>query len=477
MTAAIYCRISQDRTGEGLGVARQEKDCRALAERLGLPVHRVYIDDDTSAYSGKPRPQYSAMMDDVRAGRVSAVICWHADRLHRSPRELESYIDATEQARIVTHTVTSGDLDLSTSSGRAVARTVGAWARFESEHKAERIGRKMRELSEAGKFTGGLVPFGWAMAGDGRNRHPVLVEDEANIVRQATERFLAGESIGALTRWVNSTGTLTRNGKTWKHITLRQVLRRPKNAGLATVAGEVVGPSTFPAIVTEEQWRAVVAELDRPDRLTASSSRVRHLLSGLARCGTCGGVMGAGMVKRSGQRITIYRCRDVHAATRTGRGGAPHPQRMVDPIDDYVTAVVIAYLESADPASLMSTEDAVDVQKLQAERASIRDSLNALAEQFAEGNITASQMGTASKRLAERLEGVTDRLEGAAMGSPLAEVAAADTTVRDWWDVAGIEHRRAVIDALCTVHVDPVGKGRARVFHPDTVRIEWKAGQ
>jgi hypothetical protein len=52
--AAIYVRISSDRTGAGLGVARQEEDCRALCERLGWQVVRVYPDNDVSAYSGKP---------------------------------------------------------------------------------------------------------------------------------------------------------------------------------------------------------------------------------------------------------------------------------------------------------------------------------------------------------------------------------------------------------------------------------------
>ena len=39
---AIYTRISNDREGGGLGVARQEVDCRALAERLGWDVVDVY---------------------------------------------------------------------------------------------------------------------------------------------------------------------------------------------------------------------------------------------------------------------------------------------------------------------------------------------------------------------------------------------------------------------------------------------------
>lgn len=33
--AAIYCRLSQDRSGEGLGVERQEQMCRQFASRSG----------------------------------------------------------------------------------------------------------------------------------------------------------------------------------------------------------------------------------------------------------------------------------------------------------------------------------------------------------------------------------------------------------------------------------------------------------
>src|SRR5215467_3823613 len=77
--AGIYVRISSDRTGAGLGVARQEEDCRALCERAGWPVHRVYVDNDVSAYSGKPRPAWQQLMGDVTAGLVTAVVCWHVD--------------------------------------------------------------------------------------------------------------------------------------------------------------------------------------------------------------------------------------------------------------------------------------------------------------------------------------------------------------------------------------------------------------
>jgi DNA invertase Pin-like site-specific DNA recombinase len=53
---AVYVRISSDPTGAGLGVARQEEDCREMCGRLGWPAPHVYRDNDVSAYSGRPRP-------------------------------------------------------------------------------------------------------------------------------------------------------------------------------------------------------------------------------------------------------------------------------------------------------------------------------------------------------------------------------------------------------------------------------------
>ena len=80
---AIYARISQDRASEGLGVQRQLKDCRAEAVRRGWTVADEYVDDDISAYTGKSRPNYRRMLDDLRDRRVDSVIVWHLDRLHR----------------------------------------------------------------------------------------------------------------------------------------------------------------------------------------------------------------------------------------------------------------------------------------------------------------------------------------------------------------------------------------------------------
>lgn len=453
-------------------MARQEADCRALAERLGLEVGRVFVDDDVSAYSGKPRPQYLAMLEALGAGAYDVVLCWHTDRLHRRLAELAAYVELCKPRGILTHTVTAGPVDLSSPSGVMQAQILGAVAEHESSHKSERIGRKMRELTEAGKFTGGVVPFGWELDGD---RAPVLVPAEGALIREATERFLAGESIGSLTRWANTLGLPTRTGKRWGHVTLRQALKRPKNAGVAVRDGEVVGMSTFPAIVSEDQWRAVVAILESPERRTNSrASTVRYLLSGLARCGTCGGPMGVGWVhRRNGRKVSVYKCTNTTAAGRE-RDGRSHPARMTERVDEYIEAVVLARLGRADVVDLFAVDRRDEVRALEAERDTIRQNLDALADQASEGNITVVQMGKVSKRLRERLDEVSTRLASAASGSVLGEFAASGADAASWWESVSLERRRAVVDALCTVTLLPVGRGRAREFHPDTVPVEWK---
>ena len=92
MQAAIYLRQSEDRNGNMLAVDRQRQDCEKLCAQKGWTTTE-YMDNDTSATSGKSRPAYQAMLADIRVGAIDAVVAWDLDRLYRQPRELEDLID------------------------------------------------------------------------------------------------------------------------------------------------------------------------------------------------------------------------------------------------------------------------------------------------------------------------------------------------------------------------------------------------
>lgn len=231
----VYVRISSDEEGEGLGVARQEQACRELADRNGWIVVDVYLDNDTSAFSGKVREHYLRLLDDVASGRIDGVLAWHGDRLHRSPKELESFIDLIESTGCGVSTVQSGPVDLSTPTGRMSARVVGAVARFESEHKSARIKAKLEQNAESGKHHGGIRPYGW------ENDRITLRPEEAEIVRMATDLALAGNSMRAITREISAAGASNSGGTPWRGVTVRSMLLRPRNAGLRLHHGAVIG--------------------------------------------------------------------------------------------------------------------------------------------------------------------------------------------------------------------------------------------
>jgi site-specific DNA recombinase len=134
--AALYTRISSDPSGQRAGVERQQLDCEAHCQQRGWRVVQVFEDNDTSASNGKPRRAYERMLAAVEAGVIDAIVTWHNDRLHRSPKELEAFIDLVERTRVRLAVVTGGDYDLTTPDGRLAARIVGAVARKESEDRS-----------------------------------------------------------------------------------------------------------------------------------------------------------------------------------------------------------------------------------------------------------------------------------------------------------------------------------------------------
>lgn len=244
-----------------------------------MTVAQVYVDNDLSAYSGKARPGYRAMLDAITAGEVDAVLAWHTDRLHRSPAELEGYITACEPGGVPTITVQAGHLDLTTPSGRMVARMLGNAARFESEHKSERAKRKALELAQAGRASGGLRAFGY-------DADRVTVRpDEAAVFVDLTGRVLAGESLRSVAADLQRRGVPTVTGAGWSPTTVRAMLGRARYAGLREHKG-VTYPGTWPALIPLDVHLALRALLSDPTRDRGGRGRTR-LLTGIMLCGDC----------------------------------------------------------------------------------------------------------------------------------------------------------------------------------------------
>lgn len=200
--AAIYTRISLDKSGERLGVQRQLDDCAALADRLGWSVIERFDDNDLSAYSGRTRPGFEALLDSLKRGEIDALICWHPDRLYRSLKDLVRLLDVAEAVEI--RTVNGGDLDLSTATGKMLATILGSVSFQESAHKAERQRSAAAQRAANGKPQWKRA-FGYVAGENG----PEIDPEIQPLVEQAYAAVLAGSSLSDICRLWNDAGALT----------------------------------------------------------------------------------------------------------------------------------------------------------------------------------------------------------------------------------------------------------------------------
>lgn len=462
MLAFIYTRISKDRAGAGLGVDRQHGDCLRLAESLGWTVVETFSDNDISAFSGKTRPAYEAMLAALEAGKAQAVIAWHTDRLHRRPMELEGFIDLCERKKIDVRTVQAGTVDLSTSGGRMIARMLGAAARHEVEHMIERAKSAKKQAALDGKFRGGRRSFGYEP--DGLR----LREEEADAIRTGAERVLSGVSLHQIARDWNAAGLRTSlDTGEFDSRRVRKILLRPRNAGIVLHEGQRVARGQWEPIIDADTLAALETMLCDPSRSHTHGYERKYQGSGVYLCGTCGATVdGGSQVRRAGAILRAYRCRK-----------ARHLGRLVEYVDEYVDEHVIARLSAPDAQRVILGAEA-DVTALHAQREGLRVRLDALSAMFAEGSIDGPQLKRGTADLKAQMNAVDAELASIRSSSAVASILAEDD-IRAAWKAAPPDVRGKVIDTLMTVTILPATRGRkpgGGYFDPTKIQIEWKGG-
>lgn len=463
--AAVYARISDDRLGDEAGVRRQEDDCRRLAERRGWPVAEVYVDNDTSAYRSRSRPAYERLVDDLKTGRVDAVVTWHLDRLWRQPRDLEAFLDVCDQAGVKALATVTGDVDLGTADGRFMARILGAVASKESADKSRRIVRKHLELAQAGKDVGGGRPFGF------EDDRVTIREDEADLIREAAARVLSGETVrGVVADWM-ARGVPTVSGAPWSTSVLRRKLTAGRTAGLREHHGKVVAEAVWPAIISREEHEELKALLLDARRLRNGGSNARkYLLAGFAYCGACGGRL---VARPKQDKRRCYTC-----VSGPDFGGCGKIRRLAEPVEELVAEALFVALDSPEfaaalrdarrPADDEGSALAAELDRYEERKARLQE------DHYVEGTLAKADYLRLVAEVDARADGARRRLVERAGSRVVDGLPAGAEAVRAWWEAAGLDRRRALVGALVErVVVHSALKGR-NTFDPSRIEIVWR---
>ncbi|MDK2872232.1 MAG: site-specific recombinase [bacterium] len=319
LKAGIWIRVSTEEQARGESPKHHEARARAYAELKGWEVVEIY---DLSGVSGKEilsHPETQRMLDDVRKGRIQALIFSKLARLARNVKELLEIAEIFQKynANLVS---LDENIDTSSPAGRLLFVVIGALAQWEREEIAERVRASVPVRARMGKNTGGIGPFGYKW----ENGKLVINPDEAYVVKRAYQLYLETGKLLTTCRRLTEEGLKARKSNfttvTLKRMLTDTVYKGLKRANYTKTRGKGKSWELKPEedwvyfkvepIVDEGLWEKV-NEMIRKNEENYKEMRVpkegRYLFSGLVVCGLCGKKMYVYPYER--MKEPIYRCR------------------------------------------------------------------------------------------------------------------------------------------------------------------------
>lgn len=426
MRAGLYGRISEH-DEKVAKVENQLKDCHDLVERRGYVLAGEY-EDEVSATSGKVRKGFERLLRDVESGKLDVIVAVDEDRLSRRMDDTLRLQAVSAAAGVVWDTVRGGMVDPTKAQGEAFSQIRAVMSRLEVRQKVDRQRAANRHRRMSGKPMTGTRPFGFEKDRVTHRR------DEADEIAWAYATVIStGKLYPVLKDW-NSRGVLTSRIRDWKerlalpqadptddretaerakmsaaveradergcwsYATLQQLLRRASNAGLVEHDGQVLDDveAQWEPIVSRDDWQAVVAILSDPNRRVAANREPKHLLAGLATCGTCGSVMrSSGSTNKPGEKI--YRCATKISAQGDGRR---HASVRITDLDPIVRKAVIDTYFVSSPGGLPShDEDVVELGRLHTRLSEVRQAIAELFDSFGQPGYTKARIDVAVAKL------------------------------------------------------------------------------
>ena len=490
----LYTRVSKDQQ-EGRSVDEQEADCRFWVSREETwDIVRVSSDPNVSAsrYAKRERPGWLAMLEAIAADEIDIVVFWEMSRGTRNRREWADFAELAEDKRL--HIMVGGRLyDATDPHDMAYLDHLVTRGVEEVGESRSRLNRTVKSQAEKGAPSGVPV-WGTRSVYDpkkgrliGRELddtpwpHDCPETTPVKMIRAASESIRGGVGVWTVIAEWNQLGWHAPKGGLWYEQTLENILRSPGLMGKRWWNGEIQEAEweyPWARVLEPQEWYELQAVLDVPSPYPEQlrSPHLKHYLSGIARCGRCGGRMGTGKARRSDTRI--YRCVGLYAGAPNGcTGRAKHLA------EEHVEVQVVAEFSRPDvldrfrkPENASSSEDGERLAELRAELEAARRA----AEQKGPGRLPIATLVRIETSLGEEIQELEKRLRPAPLNPLAAELASQNpgTVLARWCSWSPEKKRNALKSFTESVRILPVGRiGRRKLSPEESVEILWVSAE
>ncbi|MGH2331071.1 recombinase family protein [Thermoanaerobacter mathranii] len=315
MQAAVYARVSSEEQAERGTIENQVEFAVKYCDLHQIDIVEWYKDDGvTGIIPLEERPEGRRLLEDARNKKFDVVLVYRLDRLGRSARIILNAVYELEQNGIKIKSMTE-PFDTSDPNGRFLLTVLAGVADLERETILERMQYGTNRAARAGKWLGGIVPYGYRVNEEGyleinENLLPELNMSEADVVRliyyliaeQGYSTIKVADYLNALgvpTAYVKDGRQVTRGKRKvntagiWRPGRIRNMVVNTTYKGIhyygkRTKKNRELIPREVPAIVSEEIWEKAQQKLKENQIEALKNAKRQYLLRGLIKCGLCG---------------------------------------------------------------------------------------------------------------------------------------------------------------------------------------------
>jgi len=472
--AYLYGRASRDPKKRGRSVGDQLDVGRELCAEHGWPIAGEFRDDDRSAsrHARKRRDDFDAMVAGIERGECRILVAFEASRYYR---DLEVYVRlrnlCAENDVLLCYNGTV--YDLSKREDRKLTAQDAIAAEDEAEAIRVRNLRTTRAQAKKGAPHGRLL-YGYIRRYDPESGdlidqipHP----QQAAVVKEIWERAAAGHSNRSIIRDLNARGTpAPGSAPEWVNRHLHQMFHNPAYIGRRVFQGRDIGEATWKPLVEEETYWAVQSIIRDPDRAYSRDTAVRHLLTGIARCGVCEHAPGLRIRPRRG--IVNYICPD-----------AMDVVMRKEKLEAYVEEGVLNWLASPQAAEAFRVDRdqeskvAAARTKLAAMEAQLEEA-RAMSTRFREDGtpeLSVASLAALEAQLVPQIESARKELEQASAPDmpPLLRRLIGQDDVDKRWDALTLDQKRMALRLLVTPRLNRARARGVRAIEPGRITLAF----
>ncbi len=213
-----YSRVSTDSQAEdGQSLVVQQRQLEGWALQRGVCLDAVHVEAGVSgAVPFHERPEGAKLWAGLQAG--DTLVAAKLDRMFRSAADCLKVVEAFKARGVSLYLLDlNGGAD--DVSGNGIARLfltiVSAFAEFERDRIGERIRASKHRQKANNEFSGGSVPFGFAV---GANRQLVPVKEQQAAIKRIQTLHRKGHSLRAIS------ADLAKRGTKLSHVAVGRVL-------------------------------------------------------------------------------------------------------------------------------------------------------------------------------------------------------------------------------------------------------------